>query len=303
MNRYDLLVVLGPTASGKTRLGVCLARMLDGEIISVDSRQVYRGLNLASGKDLDEYSNLNPPVPYHLIDIADVGAEYNLFAFLRDFHAAVADIRGRGRLPVAVGGTGLYLDALLRGYRLTEVPENSPLRQELAGLSMEALRERLLRVRPNLHNTTDLNDRDRCIRAIEIAEFERIHAPERQEPLRALVVGIRLDRAVLKKRIAARLRERLEAGMVEEIEAVHAAGVSWERLEQLGLECRFVAQYLQGKIRNRNDLFQKLASAIYQFARRQESWFRRMEREGIVIHWTSGADPETLQWALQELGG
>jgi len=302
MNRHDLLVILGPTASGKTRLGVFLARALGGEIISVDSRQVYRGLDLASGKDLEEYARDGAPVPFHLVDIVDLAEEYHLFAFIRDFYRAVESIRERGRLPVAVGGTGLYLDALLRGYGMTAVPENPALREALQALDMNALRERLLRLRPNPHNTTDLEDRDRCIRAIEIAEYEQAHPPTRRKPPRALVLGVRPDRGELKRRIAARLRERLDAGMVEEIEAVHASGVSWDRLDQLGLECRYVARYLTGSIRNRNDLFQKLAAAIYQFARRQEAWFRRMERQGLVIHWLERADPAAAMAVLRETG-
>ena len=303
MNQYDLLVVLGPTASGKTRLGVFLARVLNGEILSVDSRQVYRGLDLVSGKDLEEYAHGGPPVPYHLIDVADPVEEYHLFAFLHDFYRAFDTVRGRGRLPVAVGGTGLCLDALLRGYALAAVPEDPALREELAALDLEALRERLMQLRPNPHNTTDLLDRERCIRAIEIARYEREHPPPRRDPLRALVLGIRPDRETLKRRIAARLCERLHAGMIEEIEAAHARGVSWERLEQLGLECRYVAQYLQGVIRNRNDLFQKLAAAIYQFARRQEAWFRRMERQGVPIHWLTQADPAAAMAVLRETSG
>lgn len=303
MNQYDLLVILGPTASGKTRLGVFLARILNGEIISVDSRQVYRGLDLVSGKDLDEYTRDGTPVSYHLIDIVDLSVEYHLFAFLNDFYEAFDTIRARGHLPVAVGGTGLYLDALLRGYAMAAVPENSVLREELAGLDMDALREQLLRLRPNPHNTTDLQDRERCIRAIEIARYEREHPPLRRDPPKALVLGIRPDRESLKRRIAVRLRERLNAGMIEEIEAAHARGVSWERLEQLGLECRYVTQYLQGTIRNRNDLFQKLAAAIYQFARRQEAWFRRMERQGLRIHWIPQADPAVAMAVLREISG
>jgi len=186
---------------------------------------------------------------------------------------------------------------------MAAVPENSVLREELAGLDMDALREQLLRLRPNPHNTTDLQDRERCIRAIEIARYEREHPPLRRDPPKALVLGIRPDRESLKRRIAVRLRERLNAGMIEEIEAAHARGVSWERLEQLGLECRYVTQYLQGTIRNRNDLFQKLAAAIYQFARRQEAWFRRMERQGLRIHWIPQADPAVALAVLREISG
>lgn len=285
----DLLVVLGPTASGKTRLAVALARSLGGEIVSADSRQVYRGLDIGTGKDLEEYGE----VPYHLIDIADPGEEFNVFEFQRRAFAAFETIRSRGRLPILAGGTGLYLDAVLRGYRLVEVPENPVLREELAGLSDVALVERLERSGRPLHNTTDVTDRKRLVRAIEIAQGEAEAAaglPPLPE-IRPLVLGIRWEREALRRRITARLRQRLEEGMIEEVERLHASGVGWETLEFYGLEYRFVARHLQGKL-SRNDMFQKLNSAIHEFARKQETWFRRMERQGTEIRWVNGAgDP------------
>jgi len=280
----NLLVVLGPTASGKTRLGVQLARTLGGEIISADSRQVYRGMDIGTGKDLAEYGE----IPRHLIDIVEPGHEFNLFEYQRRFLEAFAAIRGRDRLPVLVGGAGMYLEAVVSGYRLVDTPENPELRRELALLPMADLAERLQRAASRLHNTTDLLERERLTRAIEIAEFEREHAPEPLTEIRPLIFGIRWEREILRRRITARLGERLEQGMIEEVARLHAAGIPWETMEFYGLEYRFVARYLKGEL-NRNDMFQKLNSAIHDFAKRQETWFRRMERGGVVIHWLDGA--------------
>jgi len=285
----NLLVILGPTASGKTQLGVQAAHHLQGEILSADSRQVYRGLDIGSGKDLAEYG----ATPYHLIDIVDPGCEFSLFNFVQEFKKAYDKVVGRGRLPILVGGTGLYLDAVLRGYELVRVEENLPLRQELEKLEITALEKRLRRLRPDLHNTTDLTDRERLTRAIEIAEGEKqsVAEPIDLPELSPQVFGLRWQREVLRQRITRRLRERLDQGMIEEVEGLHAAGVSWETLDYFGLEYRFVAQYLQGML-NRNDLFQKLNSAIHQFAKRQETWFRRMQRQGVEICWLdAGQDP------------
>ncbi len=283
----NLLVVLGPTASGKTHLAVQAARQLDGEIISADSRQVYRGLDIGSGKDLDEYGE----IPYHLIDVVDPGYEFSLFDFARSFCAAYRGIRGRNRLPILAGGTGLYLDAVLRGYDLVAVSLNRALRAQLDPLPLEELQARLRGLRPGQHNITDLADRSRLIRAIEIAEGEQ--QPDSQPlslpELSPRVFGLRWPRELLRQRITARLRQRLEHGLVEEVAGLHAAGVPWQTLDYYGLEYRFVAEHLQGRL-NRNDLFQKLNSAIHQFAKRQETWFRRMERQGIVIHWLDAAD-------------
>jgi tRNA dimethylallyltransferase len=283
----DLLVVLGPTASGKTRLGAGLARALGGEIISADSRQVYRGMDIGAGKDLAEYGD----IPYHLIDIVEPGHEFSLFEFQRRFLDTYEDVRARGRLPILAGGTGMYLQAALKGYSLVETPTDPQLRRELSLLPLPALAERLKRSGSRPHNTTDLIDRDRLIRAIEIAEYEPKHEPTPFPEMRSIVFGIRWDRAVLRQRITARLRERLSEGMIEEVERLHLAGVPWETLEFYGLEYRFVARHLKGEL-NFNDMLQKLNSAIHDFAKRQETWFRRMERDGIVIRWLDGAgDP------------
>lgn len=285
----NLLVVLGPTASGKTHLAVQAARQLNGEIISADSRQVYRGLDIGSGKDLDEYGT----TPYHLIDVVDPGYEFSLFDFVHAFSQTFSEIRGRNRLPILAGGTGLYLDAILRGYDLVAIGENLALRKELQPFSLDALRERLQTLRPEQHNTSDLNDRSRMIRAIEIAEGEQQAEarPLAMPQLIPQVFGLKWPRELLRQRITKRLRERLDHGLVEEVENLHASGVSWQTLDYYGLEYRFVAQHLQGQL-NRNDLFQKLNSAIHQFAKRQETWFRRMERHGVAIHWLNGeGDP------------
>jgi tRNA dimethylallyltransferase len=293
--RFDIIVILGPTASGKTRLGVGIAREVGGEIISADSRQVYRGMDIGTGKDLDEYGE----TPYHLIDILNPGEEFNVFRFQRLCFAVMDEIRGRGRVPVIVGGTGLYLDAVLRGYRMVEAPEDPVLRAELAGLSREELAARLLALNPRLHNTTDLLDRRRLVRAIEIAEYERRHEPEPLPGFQPMVFGVRWERSMLRRRITARLRARLDTGLIEEVERLHREGVSYETLDFYGLEYRFVSRHLKGEL-SRNDLFQKLNSAIHDFAKRQETWFRRMERQGVGIHWLDGAG-EPVEEALRLL--
>jgi tRNA dimethylallyltransferase len=280
---YDTIVILGPTASGKTRLAVGIARETGGEIISADSRQVYRGMDIGSGKDLDEYGE----IPHHLIDILDPGEEFNVFRFQRFCFAAMEDIRGRGRIPVIAGGTGLYLDSVLKGYRMAEVPPDHDLRTELESLSTEGLASRLQALNPRLHNTTDLLDRDRLTRAIEIGEYERSHEPEPLPPFNPVIFGVRWERSDLRLRITERLKARLNAGLIEEVDRLHREGVPYETLEFYGLEYRFVARFLKGEL-NRNDLFQKLNSAIHDFAKRQETWFRRMERQGIHIRWLDG---------------
>lgn len=283
----NLLVVLGPTASGKTRLGVDLARHLNGEIISADSRQVYRGMDIGTGKDLAEYGDL----PHHLIDILEPGYEFNVFEFQRLFVEAFTDLTARSLLPVLVGGTGLYLESVLKGYRMVQVPENPTLRSELSGKALGELQELLRELNPRLHNTSDLLERDRLVRSIEIASFERDHEPEPLPEIVPLIFGIRWERGELRGRITRRLKERLDHGLIEEVEKLHRDGVTHEILEFYGLEYRFVSQHLRGAL-GRNDMFQKLNSAIHDFAKRQETWFRRMERNGTVIHWLDGAgDP------------
>lgn len=281
---FNLIVILGPTASGKTRVGVQVARALGSEIISADSRQVYRGMDLGTGKDLKEYGE----IPYHLIDILDPGREFSLFEFQQRFREVFQNLRGRGKIPILVGGTGLYLEAVLKQYSLPRVPADQFLRKELAPLPLSELVERLQEANPRLHNTTDLLDRERVIRAIEIAEFHGENLSRPSLPgLQAVVFGIRWPRKALRRRITERLRQRMNQGMIEEVENLRRAGVSYEKLHDFGLEYRYVAMYLQGQM-NKNDLFQKLSSAIHQFAKRQETWFRRMERQGTRINWVAG---------------
>jgi tRNA dimethylallyltransferase len=289
-----MLVILGPTASGKTRLAVALAGEYGGEIISADSRQVFRGMDIGSGKDLHEYGL----IPYHMIDILDAGDEFSVFEFQRRFLKAFADITSRRVIPILCGGSGMYLDAALRGYRMVEVSRDEVLRAELAAKCDDELAEILCRLKPDQHNNTDLLERERTVRAIEIARGEA--GASVCEPLpqfSTTVIGIHWDREVLRQRITSRLRSRLENGMVEEVERLHASGIEWDRLNYYGLEYRYVGSYLRGDI-NRNDMFQKLNSAIHDFAKRQMNWFRRMERHGIAIKWIQG-EGDLLQQALK----
>jgi tRNA dimethylallyltransferase len=239
-------------------------------------------MDLGTGKDLSEYGT----VSYHLIDILEPGEEFNLFAFMGGFSEAFQQITAQGRLPILVGGTGLYLDAVLRGYQLHEVPEDSALRGELAHMDLPRLQARLLASSPRQHNTTDILDRDRLIRAIEIAEAPSLPALP-VPPLQPLVIGIRWERSLLRQRITQRLKERLTAGMVEEVVRLRELGVPDETLDAYGLEYRYLTRYVRGEL-SRNDMTQKLASAIHDFAKRQETWFRRMERQGVIINWVDG---------------
>ena len=282
----NLLVILGPTASGKTAVAVQVARDLDGEIISADSRQVYRGMDIGTGKDLREYGTIS----YHLMNIVDPGYAFNVFEFQRRFWDVFQDIRERGKIPLLVGGTGLYLEAVLKKYRMFEVPENPELRRALSSFSLPSLVDLLQTLQPTLHNITDLLDRRRLIRAIEIAKFQKEVDPRSSSlpTLSPLVFGIRWERKILRRRITDRLRKRLQEGMIEEVRVLLQSGISHETLEFYGLEYRFVSQYLRGEIKF-NDMFQRLNDAIHQFAKRQETWFRRMERGGIQIRWVEGA--------------
>ena len=257
--RWNLLVVLGPTASGKTGLAVRLARGIGGEILSADSRQVYREMDLGTGKDLSEYGRGKGAVTVHLIDICDPAEEFNVFAFQKLFYPCFQEILRRRKIPILTGGTGLYLDSVLRGYRMPAVPENQRLREKLAGEGMESLRRRFRSLCPDVHNTTDLLEPKRLIRAMEIAEFSRKH-PQATEPpvtVSPLVIGIHCDRNDLRRKITFRLQSRLDAGMIDEVRRLHDRGIAWERLESFGLEYRYISLYLQQKI-TREEMFQTL---------------------------------------------
>lgn len=275
-----LIIITGPTATGKTSLGVDLARHLDGEIISADSRQLYRGMDLGTGKDLDEYGDM----PYHLIDIAPAGYRYNLFEYLRDFQHVRADIEARGRQPIVIGGTGLYVESILKGIKLPEVPANPELRQQLEKLSLPELSDMLARMK-RLHNTTDVDTAKRAIRAIEIETYYQEH-PERAAQTQpcpitnALTFVVDIDRDTRRKRIEQRLDARLSQGMVEEVKALLASGLAPEDLEYYGLEYKFLTQYVTGRI-DYDTMRRLLLIAIHQFAKRQMTWFRGMERRGF----------------------
>ena len=281
-----MLFIVGPTATGKTRRGVACARALNGEIVSADSRQVYRGMDLGTGKDLEEYGD----VPYHLIDVVPAGHKYNLFQYLRDASACIADINGRGRRPIVVGGTGMYAEALLNGIRLPEVPENVELRKSLEGKSMDSLIEMLSSMK-TLHNTTDIDTAKRAIRAIEIETYYAEHPQAARDatphPVKnAVIVGVDIPRDERRRRISERLGIRLKQGMVDEVRALIESGVPAETLIYYGLEYKFLTEYILGRL-TYEEMAGRLEIAIHQFAKRQMTWFRGMERRGHHIHWIS----------------
>ena len=286
--KYNCIILLGPTAVGKTAIGVALAHHFNGEIISADSRQTYCKLDIGSGKDLVEYQVNGIPVPYHLIDIISLPAEYTVYNYQQDFYKAFKDIQARGKLPVVVGGTGMYLDAIVRDYQLVNLPENKELHEQLEATPLEVLAARLLELQPDLHVKADLQEKDRVIKALEIIEAKKAGydttSVERPQ-INPLIIGTTLPRPLMWENISIRLRERLEGGMLEEVQGIHDSGISWERLEKLGLEYRFCSQYLQGKIESKDMLFDQLFIAIRQFAKRQETWFRMMEKKGVEINW------------------
>ena len=290
----NLIVILGPTASGKTHLASKLAYDLQGEIISADSRQVYKNMDIGTGKDLNQYIINGRRIPYHLIDIVAPENEFNLFEFQYRFYKIFNELIEKKILPVLVGGTGLYLESVLTGYNMPHAPMNQELRKDLNRKSKDELQKMLLALKPQLHNKTDLEDSERLIRAIEI-ERARSTKDQTQKPdINAVVFGIRWERSTLRQRITVRLKERLEQGMIEEVMKLHTAGLTWTKLESFGLEYRFISQYLQ-RIITFDEMTNKLNTAIHQFAKRQETWFRRMEKKGIVINWLQSNDYSLLK--------
>ncbi|WP_370794504.1 tRNA (adenosine(37)-N6)-dimethylallyltransferase MiaA [Bacteroides stercorirosoris] len=291
MPDYDLIAILGPTASGKTPFAAALADALDTEIISADSRQIYRGMDLGTGKDLIDYTVNDRQIPYHLIDIADPGYKYNVFEYQRDFLTAYETIKQKRKLPVLCGGTGMYLEAVLKGYRLLPVPENAELRTRLADKSLEELTE-MLKQYKSLHNTTDVDTAKRAIRAIEIEEYYA-HTPvdERAFPkLNSLIIGVDIDRELRREKISRRLRQRLDEGMVDEVRRLIEQGIQPDDLIYYGLEYKYLTLYVIGKL-TYEEMYKELEIAIHQFAKRQMTWFRGMERRGFTIHWMDAGLP------------
>jgi len=305
-NANDLIVVLGPTASGKTSFAARLAYELNGEVISADSRQVYRQMDIGTGKDYGDYMVEGYRVPYHLVDILEPGERYHVYAFQQDFLQVYRDIQQRHRMPVLCGGSGLYIESVLKGYRLLHVPPDYKLRQELSHKSLEELQEKLLSFHANLHNTTDLTTRKRAIRAIEIARYYDSHPEENTAypSIRPLIFGIRYDRPAQRRMITSRLKDRLEEGLVDEVKRLMDKGLSRQDLEYYGLEYRYLVRYLEGEL-DYDQMFSQLNTAIHQFAKRQMTWFRRMQRNGFEIHWLDGhmSMAEKLDRARQLLSG
>ena len=291
MNNYELITIIGPTASGKTAFAAALAARLDTEIISGDSRQVYRSMDIGTGKDLADYVVDGKQIPYHLIDICNPGDKYNVFEYQHDFHKAFEEIRKKGKLPILCGGTGMYIESVLRGFKLLDVPQNPALRESLKGKSLAEL-EQILASYKVLHNKTDVDSAQRAIRAIEIEEFYKTEAPDKREyePINSLIIGVDIDRELRREKISRRLRARLDEGMVDEVRAILATGVKPEDLIYYGLEYKFLTLYIIGQLMY-DEMVSQLEIAIHQFAKRQMTWFRGMERRGLRIHWLDATLP------------
>lgn len=291
-----MITILGPTASGKTSLAAALAARIDAEIISADSRQVYRGMTIGTGKDLDDYRQGDRLIPYHLIDICEPGTKYNLFQYQQDFHLIYNNIVARGVRPILCGGTGLYIESVLKGYALSPVPQNQALRDELADKSLAELTEMLedLKHRNHsvMHNRTDVDTAQRAIRAIEIETYNLEHPTDNRTlpPIDSVIIGVDINREERRRKITQRLKQRLEEGMVDEIRQLLNRGISPENLIYYGLEYKFVTEYVIGKT-SYEEMFRQLEIAIHQFAKRQMTWFRGMERRGFTIHWVDALDP------------
>lgn len=307
--KYSMITILGPTASGKTSLAAALAARISSldadlsgipakgaEIISADSRQVYRGMDIGTGKDLADYTIHGKQIPYHLIDICEPGTKYNLFEYQQDFYDAYQDILKRGAFPILCGGTGLYIESVLKGYHLSPVPQNSELRESLAHKSLDELTEMLKELKAktgsNMHNRTDVDTAQRAIRAIEIESYNLEHPmPERElPPVDSLIIGVSIDRDSRREKISRRLKQRLDDGMVDEIKGLLDLGIPAENLIYYGLEYKFITEYVIGKT-SYDEMYRGLEIAIHQFAKRQMTWFRGMERRGFTIHWVDALMP------------
>ncbi|SFF08933.1 tRNA dimethylallyltransferase [Sunxiuqinia elliptica] len=301
--KYQMLTILGPTASGKTTVAAHAAKLLDGEIISADSRQIYRGMDLGTGKDYEDYEIDGQQIPYHLIDIVDAGFEYNVYLFHNAFLEAYSDITSRQKFPVLCGGSGLYLEAVLNNYQLIQVPKNHELRAELEPKSLNELSELLKAIKPELHNTTDIENRRRVLRAIEIEIYMKDNPELNNEmpEINSLIVGVKFDRENRRKRITERLKQRLEDGMLDEVQRLLDKGLTPEQLTYYGLEYKYLTLHLIGEL-SYDEMFTKLEIAIHQFAKRQMTWFRRMEKHGTPIHWLDGFMPlEEKMERIQQL--
>lgn len=303
MTNIDLITILGPTASGKTTFAANLAARLDSEIISGDSRQVYRRMDIGTGKDLADYEVDGKKIPYHLIDIAEPGYKYNVFEFQRDFLNAYQDIRERGKSPILCGGTGLYIESVLKGYKLLPVPENKELREKLQNCSLAELTE-MLKSYKTLHNTTDVDTVKRAIRAIEIEEYYQSQPMEVSAfpQINSVIIGVDIDREERRRKISARLRSRLDEGMVDEVRAILDSGVSSDDMIYYGLEYKYLTNYIIGNL-TYEQMVGELEIAIHQFAKRQMTWFRGMERRGLRINWMDASMPmqEKVDWAMELL--
>ncbi|MDY6248908.1 MAG: tRNA (adenosine(37)-N6)-dimethylallyltransferase MiaA [Prevotella sp.] len=313
MEMQKMVTILGPTASGKTQLAATLAARMhrdghEAEILSGDSRQVYRGMTIGTGKDLDDYEVDGYRVRYHLIDICDAGTKYNLFQYQQDFLAAYDDVRSRGALPILCGGTGLYIESVLKGYRLSPVPQNQALRDELEGRSLEELTTMLVELKrqtgSTMHNQTDVDTAQRAIRAIEIETYNLANpTPEREFPaIESVIFGVNIDRDARREKISRRLRQRLDEGMIDEVKGLLDRGIAAADLIYYGLEYKFVTEYVIGRT-TFDEMFRQLEIAIHQFAKRQMTWFRGMERRGFTIHWIDAALPmeEKIQKIIKGL--
>ena len=291
-----MITILGPTASGKTPVAAHLAASIGGEIISADSRQVYRRMDIGTGKDLADYTVSSLKIPYHLIDVREPGTKYNLFEYQQDFFDAYQDIQSRGAVPILCGGTGLYIEAVLKGYHLSPVPQNQALRDSLEGKSLEELTQMLTELKSrtgsNMHNKTDVDSCQRAIRAIEIEAYNIENPTPRRElpPVGSVIIGINIDREQRREKITRRLKNRLEEGMIDEVKALLDEGIPPEDLIYYGLEYKFVTEYITGKT-SYDEMYSRLEIAIHQFAKRQMTWFRGMERRGFKINWIDATLP------------